>query len=47
MCDLIVMDFVGVAMDQIFNQAAKMKYMFGGSVSVPLTITTLPTTTNP
>ncbi len=27
-------------MDQIFNQAAKMKYMFGGAVSVPLTITT-------
>lgn len=39
-CDLMFMDFVGVAMDQIFNQAAKMKYMFGGNVSVPLTITT-------
>ena len=39
-CDLMFMDFVGVAMDQIFNQAAKMKYMFGGAVSVPLTITT-------
>ena len=25
-CDLMFMDFVGVAMDQIFNQAAKMKY---------------------
>ena len=40
MCDLMFMDFIGVAMDQIFNQAAKMKYMFGGAVSVPLTITT-------
>jgi len=39
-CDLMFMDFVGVALDQIFNQAAKMKYMFGGNVSVPLTITT-------
>jgi len=39
-CDLMFMDFIGVAMDQIFNQAAKMKYMFGGAVSVPLTITT-------
>ena len=39
-CDLMFMDFIGVAMDQIFNQAAKMKYMFGGHVSVPLTITT-------
>ena len=39
-CDLLFLDFVGVAMDQIFNQAAKMKYMFGGNVSVPLTITT-------
>lgn len=34
------MDFIGVCLDQIVNQAAKMKYMFGGSVSVPLTITT-------
>jgi pyruvate dehydrogenase E1 component beta subunit len=39
-CDLMFMDFVGVAMDQIFNQAAKMKYMFGGGAVVPLTITT-------
>ena len=39
-CDLMFMDFIGVAMDQIFNQAAKMKYMFGGAVTVPLTITT-------
>ncbi|MGI9135515.1 MAG: alpha-ketoacid dehydrogenase subunit beta [Candidatus Nanopelagicales bacterium] len=39
-CDLMFMDFVGVAMDQIFNQAAKMKYMFGGGARVPLTITT-------
>lgn len=38
--DLMFMDFVGVAMDQIVNQAAKMKYMFGGEATLPLTITT-------
>ncbi len=39
-CDLMFMDFLGVCMDQVVNQAAKLKYMFGGTVSVPLTITT-------
>ncbi|WP_239333742.1 alpha-ketoacid dehydrogenase subunit beta [Frankia sp. CiP3] len=39
-CDLMFMDFLGVCMDQVVNQAAKMKFMYGGSVSVPLTITT-------
>jgi pyruvate dehydrogenase E1 component beta subunit len=34
------MDFVMVAMDQIANQAAKMKYMFGGKATLPMTITT-------
>jgi pyruvate dehydrogenase E1 component beta subunit len=29
-----------VAFDQIVNQAAKLKYMFGGSATIPLTITT-------
>lgn len=38
--DLMFMDFVMVAMDQIANQAAKMRYMFGGKAKVPLTITT-------
>jgi acetoin:2,6-dichlorophenolindophenol oxidoreductase subunit beta len=38
--DLMFMDFIGVAMDQLYNQAAKLKYMFGGDVSVPLTLTT-------
>ena len=38
--DLMFMDFVFVAMDQIANQAAKLKYMFGGNVQVPLTIAT-------
>ncbi|WP_131746991.1 alpha-ketoacid dehydrogenase subunit beta [Frankia sp. Cppng1_Ct_nod] len=39
-CDLMFMDFLGVCMDQVVNQAAKMKFMYGGSVKVPLTITT-------
>jgi acetoin:2,6-dichlorophenolindophenol oxidoreductase subunit beta len=34
------MDFVGVAMDQIYNQAAKMRYMFGGKAEIPLIIRT-------
>lgn len=38
--DLMFMDFICVAMDQIVNQAAKLKYMFGGTATLPLTITT-------
>lgn len=38
--DLMFMDFVLVSMDQIANQAAKLKYMFGGKATLPLTITT-------
>ena len=38
--DLMFMDFTLVAADQIVNQAAKLKYMFGGDATLPLTITT-------
>lgn len=38
--ELMFVDFFGVAMDQIYNQAAKMRYMFGGKIKVPLTIRT-------
>jgi len=38
--DIMFMDFICVAFDQIVNQAAKIKYMFGGAATVPLTITT-------
>jgi acetoin:2,6-dichlorophenolindophenol oxidoreductase subunit beta len=38
--ELMFMDFVWVASDQIFNQAAKMRYMSGGRVAVPLVIRT-------
>jgi pyruvate dehydrogenase E1 component beta subunit len=33
-------DFLGVCFDQIFNQAAKLRYMFGGKAKVPLVIRT-------
>lgn len=31
-------DFILLAMDQLVNQAAKIRYMFGGTVSVPLVV---------
>ena len=34
------MDFVTLAMEQLVLQAAKMRYMFGGKISLPLTIRT-------
>ncbi len=33
-------DFIGICMDEIANQAAKMGYMFGGKAKVPLVIRT-------
>ena len=36
--DLMFIDFIGVAMDQLFNQAAKMRYMFGGKAKIPLVL---------
>ncbi|MCL2001466.1 MAG: alpha-ketoacid dehydrogenase subunit beta [Planctomycetes bacterium] len=36
--ELMYMDFLYLAMDQVFNQAAKVRYMFGGKVKVPLVI---------
>jgi pyruvate/2-oxoglutarate/acetoin dehydrogenase E1 component len=37
--DIMFMDFLAVCLDQVVNQAAKMKFMFGGEVKVPLVIT--------
>ena len=31
-------DFMGVCFDQIFNQAAKFRYMFGGKAVTPVVI---------
>jgi acetoin:2,6-dichlorophenolindophenol oxidoreductase subunit beta len=36
--ELMFIDFMGVCLDQIFNQAAKFKYMFGGKAETPVTI---------
>ena len=36
--ELMYMDFVYVAMDQLLNQAAKIRYMFGGKARVPLVV---------
>ncbi|MCH8206538.1 MAG: alpha-ketoacid dehydrogenase subunit beta [Chloroflexi bacterium] len=38
--DLMYVGFFGVCADQITNNAAKIHYMFGGKVKVPLTIMT-------
>ena len=36
--ELMFADFVGVSMDQIFNQMAKFRYMFGGSMRCPAVV---------
>jgi pyruvate dehydrogenase E1 component beta subunit len=38
--ELMFIGFMGVTMDQITNQAAKMRYMFGGKATIPLVIRT-------
>ncbi len=38
--ELMFVDFIGVCMDQLLNNAAKMRYMFGGQVTVPFTLLT-------
>ncbi len=38
--EIMFIDFVGVCMDQIVNQVAKVRYMLGGQVQVPLVIRT-------
>jgi acetoin:2,6-dichlorophenolindophenol oxidoreductase subunit beta len=39
--ELMFIGFMGVCLDQITNQAAKMRYMFGGKAKIPLTIRTM------
>lgn len=36
--DMHFADFVGVCMDEIFNQMAKIRYMFGGQTTVPMVL---------
>lgn len=39
--ELMFIDFLGVCFDQIYNQAAKFRYMFGGKARTPLVIRTM------
>jgi acetoin:2,6-dichlorophenolindophenol oxidoreductase subunit beta len=39
--ELMFADFMGVCFDQIFNQAAKFRYMFGGNARTPMVIRTM------
>ncbi len=36
--ELMFLDFLGVCFDQMYNQAAKFRYMFGGKAETPVTI---------
>ena len=36
--ELMYIDFVTLAMDQLVNQAAKIRYMFGGQIGVPMVL---------
>ena len=36
--ELQYVDFIMCAMDQLVNQAAKMRYMFGGKISLPMVV---------
>ncbi len=38
--EIMYVDFMGIAMDQLNNQIAKIRYMFGGKTKVPLVIRT-------
>jgi len=39
--ELMFVDFMGVCFDQIFNQTAKFRYMFGGRARTPVVIRTM------
>ena len=39
--ELMFVDFMGVCFDQIYNQAAKFRYMFGGKAKTPMVIRTM------
>lgn len=38
--ELMYVDFLGMTMDQLANQAAKIRYMFGGQIGVPMVLRT-------
>jgi pyruvate/2-oxoglutarate/acetoin dehydrogenase E1 component len=39
--EIMFMDFLTCCMDQVVNQMAKMRYMFGGKATLPITIRTM------
>lgn len=39
--ELMFADFIGVCLDQVYNQAAKFRYMFGGKARTPLVVRTM------
>lgn len=39
--EIMYIDFTTIALDQIVNQAAKIRYMFGGEATLPLVIRTM------
>lgn len=38
--EIMIMDFIGIAADQIVNHAAKLRFMTGGRTSAPITVRT-------
>ena len=38
--EIMFIDFIGTCMDQVFNQVAKVRFMLGGQVTVPMVIRT-------
>ncbi|SDI17811.1 alpha-ketoacid dehydrogenase subunit beta [Alteribacillus bidgolensis] len=39
--ELMFNDFIGSCLDEVMNQGAKLRYMFGGKAKIPLTIRTM------
>ena len=39
--ELMFIDFLGTCLDPLLNQAAKLRYMFGGKARIPLTVRTV------
>ena len=38
--EIMFIDFMGICMDEILNQASKMRYMFGGKAKLPMVVRT-------
>jgi pyruvate dehydrogenase E1 component beta subunit len=39
--EIMYVDFIGTSFDQLLNQAAKLRYIYGGKVSVPMVVRTV------